>query len=665
MPTSVAQKTSRREAKAVGPAWVGQVLPIDVEADGRVYRVQWLPDRNNDLLREAGKPMHFYYLPDRPRLARDEDGHYIFHLQKFSGVMDPTKNIGEDGFAELTGGALTFTATLGMPKEVLDQAFEGLKKALPQQESVPHFFRSDQESGPAPVLGGPVRLHSNRTVLHQLSLEGQGPGGNGAGPQPWAFEIQGAGDGTLNVQGSNAYTVMLGNRPAQMLLASAESGSSQVTLENHIGYEIWTLVTEIKIKGEWESIYKHYSHHMKGNLWFTHADFKRETNRLIQNDTISVEVSFGAGMVDASQQQAYEQAADAIAQTMMERIKNKMGMAQQQANEEAAEVTETQKRTVVKKLGWFTIWRSSDMGMAFKSRKDEFRGELDYTKTINKQVVRQDVLSSQMEGLFDETSRDEEARQRYFSDVYFEEGFKKIHVVASANANWGNGEERGDPIHRVKLQVGYPDSKGNLIWKTNARFKDNDAEAAFSEEPALVSWTPQTKDRLYVFDFTRHDGLGETADKIHLRKIVSFKEAPNVAANEVTLEERTNTHVVEVRAESAGRLKVGPISLDMPLGSDQVQVLVNVRTPTFGEKVLTFDAENEHKPQFYTVWYAGPDKIEPYEYKAEVVVTGKKFGQRALRWEGDWIEGEGSGPLVVEVPPVPEDVEEQVNEYLS
>jgi len=95
--------------------------------------------------------------------------------------MDPTKNIGEDSFSELTGGLLTFTSTLGMPKDVLNRSFEALKEQLPSKQSQPLFFWN-RRGNSTPVLAGPVALNSNRTVLHALR---PGAGSRGAtAPRP-------------------------------------------------------------------------------------------------------------------------------------------------------------------------------------------------------------------------------------------------------------------------------------------------------------------------------------------------------------------------------------------------------------------------------------------------------------------------------------------------
>lgn len=663
------ERNRERKAEVEGPVWVGQVVSVDVQDDdGAAYTVVWLPDRNNDLLREAGKPMHFYYLPEKPRLDRDEDGHYKFHLQKFSGVMDPTKNIGEEGYDELTGGCLTFTSTLGLPEPVLKRAFEQLKQEMSERGQSDAFF-GQADGDPAPINGGPIALRANKTVLHELRFDGGGePAGNGesagssesAGdgdPEAWSFEVQGAGEGALNLQASNAFTVMLGNRPVQMLLGSAESGDSQVTLENHIRYAVWTMVTKVEITAEWENVYDHFSMNIKGKSFLADVDYKKITDEMVNDGVVTVKVSFGAGMVDPKEQERYEEAADAVADAFRKTMEEHLLKASQTPKEEAAKAETSD-------TDWF--WYRGG-GFAMKDRKDITKGSRSYKREISKQIERSDVLSSQMEGLFDELKNDEDAKDRYFSEVFFEEGFKKIHVVATSNAHWpsGNGEASGDPIRRLNLQVGYPDSRGNLVWKSAARFKDDNSSTAFSEQADMVSWTPDTRDRIYAFDFTRHDDLGEDADTIHLKKEVSLIEGPHVATNEIETSEVTDEHVVEVRSETAGKLDVGPIGLDMPIGSDQIKVLVTVKTDQFGEEVFEFNSENAAEPKHYSVWYARPEDVEPYEYWTEVIIEGKRFGQRALRWESDWTEREVGGPLEVEVPAIPSDLEAKVDAYLS
>jgi len=114
--TKLQQRIAKRAARAAGPAFVGQVMSSVVEDDaGGKHEVVFLPDKNNPELRDAGKPMHFYFLPQTNRLARHSEGDFVFGVQRFSGIMDPSKNIGEDGYSELAGGVMNFTATLAPP----------------------------------------------------------------------------------------------------------------------------------------------------------------------------------------------------------------------------------------------------------------------------------------------------------------------------------------------------------------------------------------------------------------------------------------------------------------------------------------------------------------------------------------------------------------------
>ena len=517
---------------------------------------------------------------------------------------------------------------------------------------------------------GPIPLKANNTVMHNLTFSNSPESAEGTtsdNPDAWAFEIQGAGAGALNIHASNAFTTMMGRRPVLMMWESAQSGTSQVTLENHIQYDVWQLVTKIRIEGDWEKIATHFSAEAKGGISWFRADAKREVNKLIENGAVTVKVDFGAGMTDATRKAEIEKSADLVADKIYALVESKLKEAGSSIEQEQAKAPDVAGKMIdmFKKNFWVGI------SVGVNSRKDVFQGTFVYEKEINEQVTRAEMLSSQMEGLFDETSEDEAAFDRYFSEVFMEEGFRKVHVVASANANWPSADgSSGDPIHALKVQVGYPDSQGSMVWKPAARSKDDLNDDTWSDDTSAVMWTEAGKDRLYVFDFTRHEN-GDDSDKseeIHVRKTISFKESPDVAENEITEEYSTTDHMLEVRAESAGELNVGPIKIDMPIGADntQVSVLVRVRTPRFGEKTYTITGATENDPRHYRVWYAAPDDREAYEYKAEVTIKGRRFGQKPIRYEGDWTAGSAaSGELLVSLPEVPAELEAKLDEYLA
>jgi len=652
--TTALQKKLNQKARAIGPVYTGTMVALDLEDDrGGKHSIQFFPDKNNPELRAAGLPQHYYYLPAKPRLQTHSNGHFMFHCQKFSGVMDPTKNIGEDGFSELAGGVLSFTSTMAPPEGVLEKAKEALKEELIGNSDDHYRLKEEFRISHMP-------LKSNKTVLHSLKF-GNSPesaeGETSDNPDAWAFEIQGDGAGTLNIHGSNAFTAMLGRRPITLLLGSAKSGTSQVTLENHLTYDVWALASKIEITGEWEKVSEHFSQQASLSTPFVNVNAANEVNKMIDNGAISVKIEYGAG-VTTQRKEDIEKSADLIADKIIALVDEKLKEAGSLKDEDKAKMPNNPRT-------WFS-WASA--AVAINRRKDIFTGKIEYTKEINEQIVRSDMISAQMEGVFEAASHSEDAMAIYFSEVFMEEAFNKVHVVVNANANWPDEAGNGDPIHSMKVQIGYPDSKGSIVWKPAARFKDGTTEGGLSKAAAAAIWTPTTKDRLYVFDFTRHDQDGENEDeKIYIRKTISFKESPDVAINEIVEEYSASEHLVEVRAESNGQLKVGPIGLNMPLSPEdkQVSVLVRVKTDTFGEKSYKFTGENLKKPHIYNVWYASPDDVEPYQYKCEVTVKGKRFGQSSLNWESDWVTETSTGDTTFHIPEVPKDMQAKLDTYLS
>ena len=648
-----------------GPMWVGGHLTVQTaDESGRDYSILWLPDENNDKLREAGEPMVFYYMLDRSRLAEDQDGHYKFHLQKFSGVMDPDSNVDAPGYAEIAGGYLNFTTTLKIPEPVMKKAQKQLTEKLKEQYSS-HPLLIWRDELPEPHFR-PMPIHEHVTKLHPVTKQGaagtenesgedasESSGNAGQSIPPWGWDVEGTGDGSLNPVGTNAYSVMLGQFPVQMIEGSAESGESNLTIENHLTYAAWSPVAEISVEGEWEAIYNHLSTQFKGDALIAMADIQAEMNSMEKNGTITVNVKYNEAFVSDEQASKYEKAGDEIAKTFMEQAKGTILEKKKPEDVEAAKADNPG-------LGIIFPQRS----FALKARRDVSTLSLSYTKKIEKKVTRKSVQSSSLTGLFDEIQGDEKAKKRYFSEVYLDEGFRKVHVIASANANWGDGEGDGDPIEELRVDIGYPDSEGNLVWDSTGRYRDGHSDSDLSEDGAPAIWDQNTQDRVYVFDFRKHEEH-EEEKPIHVKRTVSFQEAPNVLVDEVAEEWQQEEGSIEIRADTAGRLSVDPISIDQPINSDQISVLVTLRADGVPDETLEFTKSNHDEPKSWEAWYKSADDVPPYEYKVEAVVRGTGFGQQPARWEGDWQQEEGSGPLIAEVPPTPEEQQEKLQDYLG
>ena len=68
----------------IGPYYgPNRMLLVQADKDGVTYQLNIFADLFNAELRNAGKPLQFYYLPDEPRIAKNDSGDYMFHFTKF------------------------------------------------------------------------------------------------------------------------------------------------------------------------------------------------------------------------------------------------------------------------------------------------------------------------------------------------------------------------------------------------------------------------------------------------------------------------------------------------------------------------------------------------------------------------------------------------------
>ena len=128
-----------------------------------------------------------------------------------------------------------------------------------------------------------------------------------------------------------------------------------------------------------------------------------------------------------------------------------------------------------------------------KVQHDESQLTLDFEEEIDETYIKDNVISAHLMGFYEVLRNDKEAEKKYFDTVHLDEGFRKVHVIASARAYWpdasGNG---GDPIEQLILQVGYPDSSGAIVYKNSGLYMDN-IGAAKSATLAPAIWTKDNK----------------------------------------------------------------------------------------------------------------------------------------------------------------------------
>jgi hypothetical protein len=652
-----------------GPIWFGGNLTTQTtDENGRSYSIKWLPDKNNPSLRENGEPMKFYYLLDRSRLATDEDGHYKFHLQKFAGIMDPNVNVGAPGYSEVNGGFLSFTTTMKIPETAMEAAKEELKEKIENQYGTNPLLNWNSDL-PEPDFDN-VPIVDNETKLHTVSRRDEGAGSGGENVDddnipPWGWDVQGTGKGSLNPVGTNAYSALLGQYPVQLIEGAAESGESNLVVENHLTYNINSPVAKISVSGDWSAIFDHFSTAASGSAYLSEVDIEHEMEKMEREGTIEVEIDYNEEFVDQEEVDKWESAAEEIRSSFMTMAKETV-LTKDPPDVESASAEDPAEDSKNPYAKWFPTGE-----LSVTSVENEETLELDYSKEINKRVNRKSVQSTSITGLFDELQENEDAKDRYFSEVRLDEGWKKIHVIGMSNANWGSGEEDGDPIHHIECEIGYPNSSGDVQYVNEARFRDSQTATEVSEQSAPAIWDHDQTERAFVWDFLREDDV-ENPEEIHVRKRVSFDQGDEyVLAEEVVDEWQTTEKTVEVRAENPGHLEVGPITVDMPLDNENVSVFVTLKADDVPNQRLRFTADDPG-PKYWDVWYPPGERPSFYEYKAQAVVEPPYFGLEELRWpdpdEGEsltWQRVEGDGPIEIDVPAATERVRGDLKEYLS
>ncbi len=698
---------------ALGPTMAGGYQPI-VESG---YALTYYPDTNNDALQREGKPPVFYWLPNTVRLARKNDqpdGDLMFNLMRFAGVQNSDTTVGlaagEDS-REVAGGVLSFTVTAAPPDAVLK---ESQKKITAMFRGKNDFFwgiRSTQ----APVFR-PVIILSNTTAVSNLSPQadgsvpvpmpsGGGGGGNGsdpgAGPRsngngshqyemvavppmitqkgfstkamgrkrsgsaldPWYWNMQGQGNGSIDPMGKNPYTALVGAYPTALLWAAFHGAYTPVFIQQALKIKFWVPIMEITIKGNWDKIFQHFSAAAKARyLWFS-ADIKAEFNNMRTSGGITVEVKVDNTIPGSEDIGKYvDQKTNLVFEKFMEQAK-KMIFDPPQPTVEAAQASS----------GSFGIWGA---GLALKYRRDSTKLELYYHEKRQMSYLQDTVIGESLEGLFDEIQANPEAEKKYFQTLYLDDWPRKLGRIIKPIVNWPKPELNwaGEPVAFVSVQAGYPNTHGELMW-TGRTFQKTD--------PLDASWSfsMTQKQEAHV----ENPPAGWTPDTTYIKRAVHFLEPPDpaenpfvrvqIADNQINLDDGPNGTplndiCLEVRADEAGRIRLGPLSIDVELENARQHVEVTMQATRedgtaleqFSPVKFSWNHETQEIPRFWSVFSADKAIRSFYKYQVRVIVKGSLF-TKGMEWISPWKESLGNGPLMISVPTVEDEGVQVIKSY--
>lgn len=634
---------------ALGPYYgPNRMLIVQKDKDGTTYQLNIFPDLFNEELRKAGKPLQFYYLPDEPRMAKNDAGDYMFHFTKFAGVLTADDNIAAatPGQTEVAGGVLAFTSTMKIPDDVIRNAIDQLKRNSTSDPkfSTDRLFKLDSSQE---VGLGVVPIVDNVVSISNLSPENLSDPNSQKPDDPWLWKMQGEGKGTINPVGNNAYTAMVGQYPAQLIEAGFHGASSPVFVHNALKHKFYTGAFTASIHGNWKAIYDHFSADLKASYMFVKADLQAAFNNAVKDGVIKKKITIDNEVLTPDQEKNYEAQVDKTFDKFLE-IAQKTIFDPQPPKIDNAKAADT---------------GAAGVSFALKYEHDETHLTLDFEEEIDETYIKDNVISAHLMGFYDTLKDDPAAEEKYFDTVHLAEGYRKVHVIASARAFWpdanGNG---GDPIEQLVLQVGYPDSTGAVVYKNSALYMDN-VGAAKSTATAPAIWTKDNKSRIFLFDFERQANLPKDRQEvIYVKREVRYQERACVEVPGRTLtfpEAQTTDHSIEVAADALGMLRVGPVQLDTRL-DDRTKAMVTFRKANRNPETMRFSSDNLAQPQFFEAWTANPADALNWSYQVSMIIESKVAAVPALTYPGSETPMVGSVPLIAQVPLPPDDLKDRI-----
>jgi len=648
---------------AMGPTYAGGEEPLLHEQSG--YRLLFLPDVNNWELQRAGERPVFYWVPSQVRLARKngpDAGDYLFNMIRFSGVQTAESTVGAEQDREVAGGVLSFTITGAPPDKVLQELQQQIVAKYQAHDDYFWGIRANREpifrpaiitsnvttiSNVSPLPGGatPTRDAADRSRLlargnplaprHLPRSARESTGRDASNLDPWCWQMQGQGNGSISPSGQNAYMALLGAYPTAILWAAFHGVSSPITATQALMLKVWSPVVELTIRGEWKKIFDHFSAAMEAHYLWASVDIKAEFNRMRTEGGIEVDIKIDSTLPNGDKiLENIEKRTDLVFDKFMEEAK-KMIFEPPPPNVPAAEASSGS--------GFWGV------GLALKYRHDDTSLKLEYHEKRQLAYLQQHVISSSLSGMLGEP----DAEKKYFLTVALDDWPRKLARVVSPICAWGD-----KAVALLSVDVGYPNSAGDLMWEGH-QFQENTAEPW----KYRIGQKNQTD--------VQNPPPGWTSDKTYIKRRVHLNEPPSalqdpyrriqIEGNKIELDPGPNgtllnDNTIEVRADSAGRLAVGPIGLGVVL-QDNTQAVEAVLeatddrgNPDGHEPVrFTWNFDDQQRDRLWLVYTGDPIFRPFFRYKVRVLVKGTIF-EPGMEWEGPWVTSSGNGPVTLSIP---------------
>ncbi len=611
----------------------GTVEILLKESSGADFTLLFAPDPNNDKLRAAGLPMQFYYYPKYPRLAKHPDGRYKFSFQVFSGVASEGDIIGVEGLEEEAGGFLSLTTTLDIPDDLLKKAIDQLKTTLQGQygnstSALGKLFSwvkgRDKDFNHTNVR--PVTLTENKVVMHRVAKDNDAKDVEAAAP--WAFKVQGEGDGSTIGLGENAFSVLMGRYNTSIVKDALQKGGNNLTVDHQVKYRAYIPSTVIETTIHAKKVHSYFSAKVSVKHPFIDLNWEHEYEKLATSGSIVSKI-FTDGQFTSEEQKKMNQA------LLTKQREFAFEMLKKQIFDPADKVF-TPAKDPATSGGVMSIFRiftgGVSVGVSLKSGTQIRQLDMADKIEISGIEVLGTKISNTLEPLTTKTGdAAKKDVERYVTEVPLDEDFTKLQVIASLDGSLikldkDNEILNDSPVRQVSIEVGYPDSKGNMVWKGSGRMISPEGNPYVRRKsrtgaeidaifPAIWNDNENAKN-LFVFDFAKRI----KGSKARVKTITMYEKDKRIKLKDKTEEYEFNGTKVFIPLPVQNMLNY-ELSTEELFDCDTMEV--TFKADKMSTKKFKFDVDNFEDIIPYRAWYEADYEIKPTEYKIKYTCKGK------------------------------------------
>lgn len=661
-----------------GPIFGPDFVTVSVNDEtGVTYALQIYPDASNESLREAGRPMQYYYQPGLVYLARKQDSpaDYDFGMTVFKGLMTEESTVGitpdmtTNGSVETGGGFCAFSTTFAIPDSVITGAIAKIKEG--QHEAPPGWLSNlfgRPANSPDPLLGM-IPVLENNVTIEVPNLAGATSGQK----LPMFIDAQGQGKGSIEAKGRSAFLVTANQLAAGALAGALQEGKSPFTVHCNLKEQVYIHGCQITVHADVRKCYDQFSGALETGGFFgiCEASLQYAYSKMVTSGGITTEIQMDSGTLTPELKDWITKNVTDMKATVMNLLKS--------------EIFDWKPREDAPATANRGLFASVFGGTSVSLKGSHQVREVNISDTLKLEttIAIDHTVSGTLSDLLPAVKAD---LNKYLSIIDIGEHFRKLQVAGTCSVDFAEnvgGIDLSDPIQSVQLEVSYPDyseplenGKPNLVTLAEG-FHYTVGNKDPSAANQLAVWTKENQHDIVNIAFLRLEDEVPAwpADQVKLRKTIVFNgEDPRVElanGTSVFVTETVGTsHAPKLTADEAGYVFVR-MMLDRRIPTPNITVSMAC---TIGQRTDTLTLTSES--QLNTIWQIFSDKYfeeTSFSYTLTVDVSGPGFTDEPVSWSTPapvtvpLPTGRTKllDPLKISLPPVPADKRDLVNSYIA